>query len=68
MKFMVETKTIGDEKGIWINTSISMYQESIYDLVKIYFGDFEIVMLKKAMAILKTEKDKITTIKVIYAI
>lgn len=68
MKFLAETKVISDECGIWTNSSISMYDESIYDLIKHYFGDFEIVILKKSMAILKTEKDKITTIKVIYAI
>lgn len=68
MKFLVETKTISDNYGIWTNSSIMMYGEDIYILVKKYFGDFEIVLLKKTMAVLKTEKDGITTIKMIYLI
>lgn len=68
MKFLVETKTISDNYGIWTNSSIMMYADDIYSLVKNYFGDFEIVLLKKTMAVLKAEKDGITTIKMIYLI
>lgn len=68
MKFLVETKIISDNYGMWTNTSIVMYVKDIYTLVKDYFGDFEILLLKKTMAVLKTEKDGITTIKMIYLI
>lgn len=68
MNFLVETKVISNEYGMWSNTMTSMCQDDIYDLIKKFFGDFEILMLKKSMAILKNEKDNITTIKVIYAI